>query len=171
MTKRATKLYLDPLTYERFRELAASRQLTVGECLRECLLEYLALRQELAAAMHTPGALGEPHSGLLHRVLATSEARMAASFTAQAHQIATIHADLAHLRAMLDRAVLSYLLHTPEVPLDQRTQADASGKRRYEQWQKAVQRVQHTIALAAVSPEEELDDDADSHRRKETTTR
>lgn len=71
------------------------------------------------------------------------------------------------LQAMLDRAVLMYLLHTAEVASEQRHAADTSGKRRHDQWRKAVTRLLQNGDLAALFPEEE-DYDAHAHRRETT---
>jgi hypothetical protein len=46
---------------------------------------------------------------------------------------------------MLDRFVLSALVHTPEVPEANRSKAVASGERRYANWRQAVEKALDTI--------------------------
>lgn len=46
---------------------------------------------------------------------------------------------------MLDRFVLSAPVHTPEVPETNRSQAIASGDRRYANWRKEVEKALDTI--------------------------
>lgn len=157
--------YCDPPTMMQLRRLAADRQLPVSQCIRVCLAEYFALRAELAAAVAEPGELGDMHTGLLHQVISSSEARIAASFTAQGRQLARMHRELRGVQAMLDRAVLMYLLHTTEVPGDLRQAAETSGKRRHDQWQKAVTRLLQNGSLPMPGVEEE-DHDAHSDRRE-----
>lgn len=158
--------YCDARTLTQLRRLAADRHIPFSECVRVCLAEYLQLRADFAAAVTEPGELGDSHAGLLHRVLSTSEARMAASFTAQGQQLARMQRELQALRAMLDRSVLMYLLHTAEVPSELRQAAEASGKRRHDQWQKAVQRLLQNGSLASLTVEE---DDDDPHPQRRTT--
>lgn len=169
MTTQQTRcnFYCDHATLVQLRRLAADRRIPFSQCIRACLAEYFALRADLAAAVAEPGELGEVHTGFLHRVLSASEARIAASFTAQGQQLVRMQREIRALQAMLDRAVLMYLLHTAEVPSELRQAADTSGKRRHEQWQKAVTRLLQNGSLAALSPEE---DDHDAHAQRRETT-
>jgi len=105
----------------------------------DCLREYLALRAELAGVAATPGALGEPHQGLLPTLFARTEERLAATLDAHAERSATFAARLRVLERMLDRLALLYLTHTPEIPPERREEAVAMAKRRYLKWRHAVE--------------------------------
>lgn len=157
--------YCDVSTMTQLRHLAADRHISVSQGIRACLAEYFALRAELAAAVLEPGQLGEEQHGILHHALSRTEARLATSATAQGRQLEQVSRELRVLHAMLDRAVLMYLLHTNEVPAEQRQSADASGKRRHEQWRKAVTRVLQSGALAGFTTEEETHDPHPTRRK------
>jgi Ribbon-helix-helix protein, copG family len=157
--------YCDAPLMAQLRHLAADREMTVSQGIRACLAEYFALRAELAAAVLEPGQLGDEQSGILHHALSRSEARLAMSVTAQGQQLERLQREMQVLQAMLDRAVLMYLLHTTEVPAEHRQSADASGKRRHEQWYKAVTRVLQSGALAVFTTEEDTHDPHPTRRK------
>lgn len=159
--------YCDAATMTQLQRLATDRNMTVTQGIRECLAEYFALRADLAAAVTDPGQLGEEQRGLFHHALSRSEARLATSVTAQGQQLEQLQREMQVFQAMLDRAVLMYLLHTNEVPAEHRQSADASGKRRHDQWRKAVTRALHNGAHTVFTTEEETHD-AHPTRRKTT---
>lgn len=95
-----------------------ARRSTISKCIADCLGEYFALRTELATAIETPGQAGEPHQGaIIHSLLARSEERVVATLD---RRTAEVLGDLQRVQTMLDRLVLTYLAHTPEVPGDLR---------------------------------------------------
>lgn len=156
--------YCDAPLMGQLRRLAADRQITITQGIRACLTEYFTLRAELAAAVMEPGKLGDTHTGILHQVLSRSEGRMAESLMAQGQQLARMQRELQVVHAMLDRAVLMYLLHTNEVPSEQKPTAEVSGKRRHEQWQKAVTRLLQNGTLPTFVAEENAYDPPPQHR-------
>ena len=131
--------YLPLADYQRLQQEAAVRGASLSRCVAECLREYLALRAELAGVAATPGALGEPHQGLLHTLLARTEERLAATLDAHAERSATFEARIRVLERMLDRLTLLYLTHTPEIPPERREEAVATARRRYLKWRQAVE--------------------------------
>jgi hypothetical protein len=128
--------YLGPDTYARLRREAAARQTTISKCTADCLDEYFALRTELATAIESPGQPGDPHQGrVIHALLARSEERLVATLDRQAREIL---GELRRLQGMLDRQVMLYLIHTPEIPPDYRSSAVADAQRRYASYGQAV---------------------------------
>jgi hypothetical protein len=114
---------------------AAARSLTMSACIRECLREFFALRDEMADAVLSPGRPGESHPGQLPTVLARSEERLAATLDARATELGD---GLRRLETMLDRLVQVYLVHTPEVARGLHADAVASATRRYASYRQAV---------------------------------
>ena len=122
--------------YWRLQREAAARGATISKCTADCLREYFALRTELATAIETPGQPGEPHHGaIIHSLLARSEERLVATL---GRRTAELLGELRRAPSMLDRLVLMYLIHTPEVPQELRAGAIASANRRYANYQRAV---------------------------------
>ncbi len=133
--RRLVHARLEPGDYRQLQQEAAARGLSAMACARECLREYFALRTEMASVATAPGKLGERHTGLIHGLLARTEERLAA--TLDAHTAALIE-ELRRLAGMLDRLVLLYLLHTPEVAGQLQEAAVASANRRYANYRQAV---------------------------------
>jgi len=96
----------------------------------------------MASVVTAPGKPGEPHTGLIHSILARTEERLAATLDARAAELSD---ELRLLRSMLDRLVQLYLVHTPEVGRPLRGDAIASANRRYASFRHAVSE------LAAIS--------------------
>jgi hypothetical protein len=137
--RRHVQTYLGPETYARLRREAAARHATISKCTADCLDEYFALRAELATALETPGQPGEPHHGtIIHALLARSEERVVATLDRQAAEIVS---ELRRVQAMLDRQVMLYLIHTPEIPLGLRSDAVADAQRRYTNYGQQVSKL------------------------------
>ena len=135
-SRRHVQTYIAAAEYWRLQREAAARRATISKCTADCLREYFALRTELAAAIETPGEPGEPHQGvIIHSLLARSEERLVATLD---RRTAELLGELRRVQSMLDRLVLMYLLHTPEVPQELRAGAIASANRRYANYRQAV---------------------------------
>jgi len=104
-------------------------------CVGDCLREYFALRTEMASAVTAPGKPRERHTGLIHSILARTEQRLVATLDARTSELGH---ELRRLEIMLDRLVLAYLLHTPEVPRELQAGAWTSANRRYANYRKFV---------------------------------
>lgn len=126
---------LEPGDYRQLQQEANARGLSGMACARECLREYFALRAEMASVVAAPGKPGDRHTGLIHSLLARTEERLAATIDAQTTELIE---ELRRLAAMLDRLVLLYLLHTPEVAHELQEGAVASANRRYANYRQAV---------------------------------
>ncbi len=137
--RRHVQTYVGPDTYARLRREAAARHATISKCTADCLDEYFALRTELATAIEAPGQPGEPHHGtIIHALLARSEERVVATLDRQATEIL---GELRRVQVMVDRQVMLYLLHTPEIPPDLRGEAVADAQRRYTNYGQQVSRL------------------------------
>ena len=137
--RREIHSYVPLADYQRLQQEAAARGASLSQCVADCLREYLALRAELAGVAVSPGALGEPHQGLIHTLLVRTEERLAATLDAHAERTATLQEALRVLERMLDRLTLLYLTHTPEIPPERREEAVATARRRYLKWRQAVE--------------------------------
>ncbi len=135
-TRRHVQTYIGSAEYWRLQREATARSATISKCTADCLREYFALRTELATAIETPGEPGDPHQGaVIHSLLARSEERLVATLDRRTTEVLS---ELRLVQSMLDRFVLMYLAHTPEVPLELRAGAIASANQRYANYRQAV---------------------------------
>src|SRR3989442_5353022 len=131
--------YVQRSEKQRLQREAAARGISVSQCVTDCLREYFAWREEMAAAIDSPGQPGDPHRrGPIQALLARTEARLAATIDARARELA---GELVLLQSMIDRQTVSYFVHTPEVAPELQAAAVASATRRYRNWRRAVERV------------------------------
>jgi hypothetical protein len=137
--RREIHSYLPLADYQRLQQEAAARGASLSKCVADCLREYLALRADMASVAMAPGALGEPHQGLIHTLLARTEERLAASLDTHAERAAGLQETLRVIESMLDRLAVLYLIHTPELPDERKDGAVAAAKRRYQKWRRAVE--------------------------------
>ena len=56
------------------------------------------------------------------------------------------------VRAMIDRLVLLYFVHTPEVPTDLKDAAVATARRRYTSWRRAVDDMVQAGGVSSPAP-------------------
>lgn len=121
----------DQLAYLR-REAARYRR-SLSSYVASCVLE----RHQQARAPETPtqGSISPPFEVLLRE----SEQRIVALITKKAGgDIGQVVSQLTSLAAMLDRFVMSALLHAPEIPPARHAEAISSAERRYRNWRQAV---------------------------------
>jgi len=130
--------YVERAEKQRLQRDAAARGISVSQCVTDCLREYFAWREEMAAVIDNPGNPGEAHrGGPIQVLLARMESRLAATLDARFRDLM---GELHVLQGMIDRQAVSYFLHTPEVPADLQLAAVASANRRYRNWRRTVQR-------------------------------
>src|SRR2546425_12225492 len=141
--KQPTRTHLAVEDQERLEREATTRGISISECIRDCLREYFALRAEVATAFDATGRPGEPATGLIHTLLARTEGRLVAMLERCADAAGRVRADVHVVQSMLDRLVLLYLVHTPEVQKAQRDTALPSGTRRHASWRRAVAQTAH----------------------------
>ena len=87
------------------------------------------------ATATTPAEPGAHHAGLIHSLFTRMEERLAATLDAHAGDRSD---ELRRLESMLDRLVVLYLVHTPEVARELHAAAIASANRRYANYRQAV---------------------------------
>ncbi len=131
--------YLPLADYRRLQQEAAARGVSLSRCVADCLREYLALKAEMAGVVEAPGALGEPHQGIIHTLLARTEERLGATLEAHAERTAELPGRLRVIESMLDRLAMLYLIHTPEIPPDLKERAVTTAKPRYQRWRRTVE--------------------------------
>jgi len=132
-------VYLSDAQLEYLRRQAAKRRRSLSSYVTDCLLDY-----HVEAAPSAPAAqqLSPPFSALLR----DTEERIAKEIQNRASgATGQLSKQLMVLTAMLDRFVLSALVHTPEVPEANRSKAIASGERRYANWRQAVEKALDAI--------------------------
>jgi len=130
--------YLAPEDYRRLKLEAASRGISLSQCVAHCLGEYFALRHEMATAIETRDPDAAPHQPVIHVLLAQTEERLVATLGRYATELTALRDEVAAVLAVLDRAQYVYFAHTPEVPPEARDRALASGQRRFASWRRAV---------------------------------
>jgi predicted transcriptional regulator len=147
MLGRQVTIRVSPLELQRLQREASARNVTLSSFARHALRDYLELKRELAETL----ALEEEKSNgngsedgsspprIIHTLLARTEERIAATIDGQADRISRLRDDMRTLAAMLDRAYLSYLAHTPEVGPEFRNTALSSARRRHEAWLRTVE--------------------------------
>lgn len=131
--------YLERPEKQRLQREAAARGVSVSQCVTDCLREYFAWREEMAGAIDNPGQPGEPYPrGPIHALLARTESRLAATIDARVRELV---GEMVLLQSMIDRQMVSYFLHAPEVAPDLQSAALASATRRYRNWRRSVERL------------------------------
>jgi predicted transcriptional regulator len=149
MLGRQFTIRVSPLEFQRLQREASARNVTLSSFARHALRDYLELKRELAETLAleeeksnengaTP-ANGSTAPRIIHTLLARTEERIAATIDGQAERISRLRDDMRTLAAMLDRAYLSYLAHTPEVGSEFRNTALSSARRRHEAWLRTVE--------------------------------
>ena len=131
--------YVGHLDKQRLQREAAARGISVSQCVTDCLREYFAWREEMAASIDNPGLPGDPHPrGPIQALLARTESRLVATIDARTRELA---GEIVLLQSMIDRQIVSYFLHAPEVAPELQSAALASATRRYRNWRRSVERL------------------------------
>src|SRR5438093_11635976 len=93
--------YVERAEKQRLQREAAARGISVSQCVTDCLREYFAWREAMAAVIDNPGNPGEAHRrGPIQVLLARMESRLAATLDARVRERAGA---LVLLQIMLDR--------------------------------------------------------------------
>lgn len=134
---------LDDEQADRLRREAAATDQTIASLARSIFEEHWALQDELASAI---GRIGDvKHGRIIHRLLAETEERIAASYETESRSVrrvlSTVLKRLDLLSVMVAQAYQGYLLHTPEVPLEHEEAFVASAADRYAGYEEMVARV------------------------------
>jgi hypothetical protein len=143
MLGRQVTIRVSPGEFQRLQREASAQNVTLSSYARYALRDYMELKRELAETLapepEKSNGNGSLAPRIIHTLLARTEERIAATIDGQAARISTLRDDIRTLAAMLDRAYLSYLAHTPEVAGEFRNAALASAHRRHEAWLRTVE--------------------------------
>ena len=126
---------VDRADHQRLKSEAAARRISMSRCVGDVVREYFALRQEMLSVIESPDESGAGHPGLVHSLVSRMEERLGTRADARADELS---GGQRRLEAMLDRLVMLYLLHTPEVAPQLHAGATASANRRYGGYCRAV---------------------------------
>jgi hypothetical protein len=126
---------VDRADHQRLKAEAAARGISMSRCIGDVVREYFALRQEMLSVIRLPAEPGAGHPGLVHSLVSRMEERLGTRADARADELSE---GQRRLEAMLDRLVMLYLLHTPEVAPQLHSGATASANRRYGGYCRAV---------------------------------
>lgn len=142
LKKHELRTYVSYPEFKYIEKESAARKNSISKTVRDCLLEYMNLREELATAINHPGKAGDEHTGtVIHTLLSRTEERIAALFDQQSKQINALKNQVYTLTAMIDRMYLGVMQHLPEVPEKLASGAVAGAKRRHKKWLEAIQRL------------------------------
>lgn len=142
MKNHELRAYVKAEDYRRLKKESVSRNLSLSKTVRDCLLEYLNLREELATALNEPGSPGDELPGkIIHTLLAQTEERIAATIERLEERLSNQQEQLYILTAMLDRFYMGVMQHLPEVPEEIAEGAVASASRRHVKWLSAVEKL------------------------------
>lgn len=151
-TIRAVACYLTDPEADALKRAAAACNLSLSRYMRQCLLHYQKLMSEQPALA----------SSAISIHLAETEQRLSRSIDTQSKRITKVHERLQILLEMVDRFALTALIHAPEVPVELREAAVASGNRRYHNWRRAVEELlQGGEPSALAAPDDAVGDQAE----------
>jgi hypothetical protein len=119
---------VDRADHQRLKEEAAARGISMSRCVGDVVREYFALRQEMLNVIRSPDEPGASHPGLVHSLVSRMEEPLGTRADARADELSE---GQRRLGSMLDRLVMLYLLHTPEVAPQLHSGATVSANRRY----------------------------------------
>ncbi len=142
LIKYQIKTYLSKELYQRVTQEAALRRTTLSKILRDGLMEYFILREEMASAIESPGQLGENHTGqIIHTLLARTEERVALIVNQLEKKLGATHADLRFLITMIDRFYFDLMQYLPKLPIELTQNALATAKMRHEKWRETIEKI------------------------------
>ena len=114
------------------RTQAAQRRVSLAKVAYDLLSAQRHVQEQLATVFTlsatTEGATGQH---ILHVLLERVKDDIARSIDRQADQVAALREQLRTTQAMIDRAYYGFVLHTPRVPAERRTQAIAEADERH----------------------------------------
>jgi NurA-like 5'-3' nuclease len=146
------RAYVKPVDYKKIEQEAAARGLSLSRTVRNCLMEYISLKEELASSMTNVGVLGDEQTGkIIHTLLARTEERVAATIQKMEERISGLSDQMLVMTAMIDRMYMGIMQHLPELPVELNEAAVASSKRRHQKWVKATEKLIISGELPAIT--------------------
>jgi hypothetical protein len=99
----------------------------------------------MLSTINSHGTEGAGHPGLVHSLVARMHEQLNLTIAARTDDLNARIDDLSEgqrrIETILDRLVVVYLAHTPEVPPERRGQASASANRRYANFRRVVSEI------------------------------
>ena len=99
---------------------AAARQISMSKCVGDVIREYFALRKEMLSVINSTGPSGDGHLGPVHSLVARMQEQLSMTIDARTDELNARVDELSEgqrrIETILDRLVVVYLAHTPEVP-------------------------------------------------------
>jgi hypothetical protein len=142
LKKYEIKTYVTKDIYQRVSKEAGEKKSTMAQVIREGLIEYFLLREELANAIESPGNLGENHTGkVIHTLLARTEERMSLTVSKLEKKLDGFQQKQELLIAMVDQFYLSLMQCIPKPHEELTSAAIAAANLRYQQWLKDVEKI------------------------------
>ena len=127
--------------YQRILQEASAKNSKMARVVRESVLQYFSLREELASSIEAPGDLGEDHNGkVIHTLLARTEARFELSISSLEEKLINMNDKLQFIISMVDRLCFDMMMYMPRLPENLVSEATARANFRYNEWMKAVKR-------------------------------
>ncbi len=145
LIKYQIKTYLSKELYQRVVQEAALRKTTLSKILRDGLMEYFILREEMASAIESPGQLGENHTGqIIHTLLARTEERLALIVNQLEKKLHVTQVDLGFIITMLDQFYFDLMQYLPKLPSELAGHALALAKARHTKWRETIEKTSQT---------------------------
>lgn len=133
------RVYVRADLYERLLREAASRRITLSECVRADMREFYAIKDELMAPLEVRDDNDGGRRRIIHQILAEMETRLIAGLDRLCVEFTdAVERQSILLGSMIDRSYAGVILHldgeVPEEILDARV---ASAQRRLDSWQES----------------------------------
>lgn len=142
------------------KDEAAARGISMTRCVGDVVREYFALRKEMLSVINARGATDNGHPGPVHSLVARMQEQLGMTIGARADELNARVDELSEgqrrIETILDRFVVTYLAHTPEVPPERRDQASASASRRYANFRQVLSEILAEQAGSAARPINQL---------------
>jgi hypothetical protein len=137
------RVYVGGDLYERLVREAASRRITVSECVRADLGEFYAIKDELMAPLEVRDGGGEVRRRIIHQLLAEMEMRLIAGLDRLSVEFGDAVARQSVLLAsMIDQAYTGISVFLDgEIPAEARDARVESARLRITAWKNGVARL------------------------------
>ena len=137
------RAYVGADLYERLVREAASRRITVSECVRADLREFYAIKDELMAPLEVRGGGGEVRRRIIHQLLAEVETRLIAGLDQLSVEFSNaVGRQSVLLASMIDQAYTGIMVFLDgEIPAEARDARVESARLRVTAWRNGVARL------------------------------
>lgn len=139
LKKYEIKAYVTKDIHQRISQEAANRNTTMANVIRDGIMQYFILREELATAIETPGSLGESHSGkIIHTLLTRTEERIAIMINQLEKHFLETQNRIQLITNMIDQFYLDLMRYLPNIPENMISSANEIARMRHNKWLKLI---------------------------------